>query len=245
MCGWPIPNMNLDKLKLKPNQLADFDPTECTAITAASLAGANFNIPINPDFTYAASLSVQGIAPTTAGSDPRAAMFAGCLYGYLPQTDETFTAATQGELYASNFANYSTQEIADALPYVCPFRPIAPDWNSIVAALKAGQPVSLPMKWYWGSNPPTVLTVPETGAAYTLHNVAVWDWEDPRGLTIQPWLGTQGDNGYFYLPQSSYEASQTNQPYVLDPTASRKLQIISNAIVFFPAIMDIAKSLLQ
>lgn len=237
---------NLDKLKLKPNQLADFDEQECTALSATALAGAYFNLPINSDFTYAASLSVQGIAPTTAGSDPRAAMFSGCLYGYLPQTDETFTAATKGELYASNFANYTSAEKADALLYVIPYRPIAPDYASVVTALKAGLPLSLPMKWFWGSNPPTILTMPTPADTQpSNHNVAIWDWEDPRGLTIQPWLGTQGDNGYFYLTEEVYNASQILQPFCLDPQANRKGQLISNAIVFFPAVWDIVKSLIS
>jgi hypothetical protein len=237
--------MNLDTLKLKPNQLADFDPTECTALSAAALGGTHFNIPFNPDFTYAASLDVQGISPTITGSDPRAAMFSGCLFGYLPQTDETFTAKTMGELYASNFANYSQQERTDALAYTIPFKPIAPDWRSIVNTLKAGNPISLPIKWFWGALPPTVLTMPNIGDEFTLHNVVIWDWEDPRGLTIQPWLGTQGENGYFYLPQNVYEAAQSEQPFCLAPQASRKLQIISGAIVYYPVLMDIAKSLLQ
>lgn len=236
--------MTLDKLQLKPNQLADFDPTECTAISGSVLASNYFGIPMNPDFTYAASLSVQGLQPTTEGSSPRATMFSGCLYGYLPQTDETFTAQTLGELYASNFANYTNTEKIEALPYTIPYDNIAPDWNSLVNELKKGNPISLPMKWFWGSNPDATLAPMSSSTPYTLHNVVVWDWEDPRGLTIQPWLGTQGDNGYFYLPQSSYELSQTDFPYVLRSNISRKLNIIANAIVFYPAIIDIAKNLL-
>lgn len=237
--------MNLDKLKLKPNQVLDFDPTECTALAATLIAGSYFGIPFNPDFTYAASLNVQGLQPTTAGSNPRAAMFSGCLYGYLPQSDETFTAATKGELYASNFANYTDEQKAQALPHFMTFKPVAPDWDSVVNSLKAGFPLSLSLKWFWGSNPPTILPMSTSNQSYTLHEPVAWDWQDPRGLTIQPYLGTEGDNGYFYLTEEVYNASQAQQPFCLDPDANRKLQLISNALVFYPAIGDIVKSLVS
>lgn len=237
--------MNLDKLQLKPNQLADFDPTECTAITWTVIMGNYLGIPLNPDFTYAASLAVQGIAPTDVGSDPRAAAFSGCLYGALPQTDETFTAKTVGELYASSFSNYTFAEHSQAARNTVPFTPLSPDWATVVKTLQSGLAVSLPMRWYWGANPPIVLTMPDNIDAFTLHNVVVWDSGDSRGLTIQPWLGTQGENGYFYLPENVFNIAQDEQPFCLNPTGNRWKQIISMAFTYYPVIIDIAKELLS
>ena len=236
---------NLDKLGLKPNQLLDFNPTECTAITWTIIMGNYLGIPLNPDFTYAASLAVQGIAPNTNGSDPRAAAFSGCLYGCLPQTDETFTAKTVGELYASSFSNYTFAEHSEAAQYTIPFKALSADWATVVSTLQSGFAVSLPMRWYWGANPPTVLTMPEPNAPFTLHNVAVWDSGDSRGLTIQPWLGTQGENGYFYLPEPVFNYAQDEQPFCLNPMGNRWLQIISMAFSYYPVALDIARELLN
>lgn len=227
--------MNLDKNKLFPNQLTDFDGSECVALTATDIAGNLLGTPFNSDFTYAATLYLQNVAPNTNGSDPRAGMYSAVAYGLLPQTDTTFTSRTVGELYAANFANYTPTEKAQAQKYFMnAAKPVALDWQSIVTKLQLGIPVSLPMRWYWGSNPATVLTQPLTGQPFTNHNVAIYDYADPRGLTIKMWLGPNaGENGYCFLPRPVFEASAFAS-YCFDQNASRLLQLISLSIVYFP-----------
>lgn len=226
--------MNLDKLKLFPNQLTDSDQTECCALTVSDIAGNIFNTPFSNDFTYAATLNLENIAPTDAGADPRAAMYSVPLYGLLPASFETFTSKTEGELYAANFANYTPAQKQLAKEYQMCAKPVPMDYQDVIKVLQSGYAVSLAMKWYWGSNPPTILTLPTVGQQFTNHNVAVYDWEDPRGLTVKPWLGASaGENGYCFLPRDSFNAS-AEFTMQFDSKASVALQTISLKIVFYP-----------
>jgi hypothetical protein len=237
--------MNLDKLRLFPNQILDGDFTECVGLSVADIAGNIWEIPFNADFTYAASLYIQGKSPTTAGTDPRAGMYSGCAYGFLPDTDETFTASTVGELYAANLNNYSAQQKAQALPYAIPSKPVAADWKSVLAKLDAGVAVSLPLKWYPNFLIPVngVLQAPQ-GFQFSLHNVAVYGY-DERGLIFKPWLGPDwGDHGYGYMPEAVYNEVGL-QPYCFDTNASRFNQLISLSIVYYPVLIGYVKSLFK
>lgn len=225
--------MNLDTLKLFPNQLTDFDGTECTALSVTDIAGNIYGIPFSNDFTYAATLNLENITPTTAGADPRAAMYSVPLYGLLPAANEIFTSKTMGELYSANFANYTTGEKQLALKYPMCAKPVPLDYDDIVKVLQSGYAVSLAMKWYWGSTPPVVLTAPTAGQLFTNHNVPVYE-VDPRGLRVKPLLGANaGENGYCFLPKETFDAT-AEFAMQFDTKASVRLQAISLKIVYFP-----------
>ena len=227
--------MNLDYNKNFPNQELDGDPTECTALTVTDICGNILKMLFDPDFTYASTFYTENTPPSTAGADPRAAMYSVPLCGLLPVSKETFTAKVMGELYVANLQNYSQAQKNLALIYRMCAKPVPMDYQSVIRVLQSGYAVSLAMKWYWGANPPVVLTAPQPGDTYTDHNVAIYDWEDPRGLTIKPWLGANaGENGYCFLPKEVFDTSAVFTMQ-FDSKASVALQNISLKIVYYPA----------
>src|ERR1700681_1915798 len=102
--------MNLDFLKLFPNQRTDNDPFECVGLTIADVLSNKLGQTFDPDFSYSLGFYINRQSPADAGIDAYAAMCAAVAYGLLPTSLETFTAKTTSELYVANFANFSKDQ---------------------------------------------------------------------------------------------------------------------------------------
>lgn len=227
--------MNLDKNQNFPNQELTGQISECTALSATDICGNILKMLFDPDFTYASTFYTANTPPSTAGADPRAAMYSVPLCGLLPISKETFTSKVMGELYAANLQNYNQQQKNIAMLYRMCAKPVPLDYQDVIKVLQSGYAVSLAMKWYWGPTPPVVLTVPQPGDQYSDHNVAIYDWQDPRGLTIKPWLGASaGEGGYCFLPKEVFDESAVFTMQ-FDSHANVALQAISLKIVYYPA----------
>lgn len=162
------------------------------------------------DFSYSLGLYIQGLKPSTSGEDPYWGMAAAVAYGLLPAADETFTAATQGELYSANYQNYSATQKAQAAKFV--MNGITQlntfsDYRNFLFQNKQG--CILAMKWYpefMTPNSDGSLPIPNPSGAYSSHCVAVYGYDSVLGLLIKPWLGNfYGQGGYAYMSPTIFQ----------------------------------------
>jgi hypothetical protein len=147
--------MNRDNNQQFPNQLTQGDPTECAALTVGDIAGNIDSQLYDPDFTYALTLKLMGLQPTTAGLNPLAAMQSAIVYGLLPISLEAFTAKTMTELYVANYQNYPVTDRTASLKWVkngvVTLYTYADVCNWLLTQ-KTG--VSLAMRWYQSFDTP-------------------------------------------------------------------------------------------
>lgn len=196
--------MNLDYNKRFPNQLLDGDPTECVAITIADICGNLDNTSYDSDFTYAMTLHLQGVEPTTAGSDPYYGMNSAVAYGLLPSAIDTTSAKDQGEIYVANWQNYTEEQRLEARKHrqngIIDYG-TSNLYEKIVNHLTLKKtPLSMPLIWHssFMDTVSGVLPAP-SGGTYN-HNVAVYGVRDDGMLIIKPWIGQDyGDGGYGYM----------------------------------------------
>lgn len=245
--------MNCDTLALFPDQNVDKRGTECTAETVADIVANIVGYPMDPGFTYAATLRLMGIEPTTAGADPRAGMLSAVAFGTLPYTAQTFDAEEKGELYEANFNNYTPEQKALALATVQKgILNLGADFYAIktyLAAQKWG--VSLTMKWYQNFNlTPGSGIVPSPGvpSTYTVHDVAVYGTTiigNVEYLICKPWKGKNfGDHGYCYLRREIVN-SVAFSAYGFDPNGIRWASIVGILLTRFPGAWPSLPALLQ
>jgi len=271
--------MNLDKLQLFPNQATDHDETECVALSVADIAGNIDGQAYDPDFSYAFALKLMGVLPTTGGEDPLAGMQSAVCFGLLPAAEETFTALTVGELYVANFQNYTPTQCQEALQCVKKgVRNVlgqGDDFDSIKAALQAGNAVSMPMSWFssftaagygnivtknpdgtyttTGGGTPTGI-LPTPSGTITSHNVAVYAVDKDNVtitidgveyLQIKPWLGKGWGRGGYALLNREICNTVCQGAYVFDPNATRWISILGVLVTRFPTVAPYLPQLLQ
>jgi|GEM_PF-4563202 len=271
--------MNLDTLQLFPNQTTDHDFTECVALSVADIAGNIDGRAYDPDFSYAFTLKLMGEQPTTAGSDPLAGMQSAVCFGLLPTAEETFTALSVGELYVANFQNYTPAQCQNALQSVKKgVRNVlgnGDDFDSIKAALEAGNAVSMPMSWFssftaagfgnivtknpdgtyttTGGGTPTGI-LPTPSGTVTSHNVAVYAVDKDNVtiaidgveyLQIKPWLGKGWGRGGYALINREICNTVCEGAYVFDPNATRWISILGVLVTRFPTVAPYLPQLLQ
>lgn len=255
----------MDKLKLFPDQLADQDFTECAAISVCDLSANILGIPFNSDFTYAATLSLEGVLPNTDGSDPWTAMQSAVAYGLLPESDATFTSKTVGELYCANFANYTPKERTLALTHQLPsLKNIGVDFDAMVTHMKTtGQGVLISLSWFSsfsaagfgniitknpdgsfttaaGGTPTGVLPAPSGGM--TNHAVAAYLSESGE-ILIKPWLGPAwGMGGYAILTRTMFYTIVKNV-FAFDMKGNHWFAILSILFTKFPYLKNYASKL--
>lgn len=225
--------MNVDKTNFFPNQATDGDPTECVAITVCDLLGNKYGIPFDPDYTYAQTLLLEGVEPTTAGSDYTLGMQTAVAYGALPMNEATFTALSMGELYAANWRNYTAAQKRDALQYVQ--NGIKSLWSStpfedvLGYISKYGTGVSLPISWFSSFNLPQGGVLPQPSGGVSGHNVAAYGSTEINGetyLIIKPWLGPEyGDHGYGYLSKELF-LTVVKDALIFNPDARRFVSLV-------------------
>ncbi len=242
-------DFNVDTQEWFPNQRIDGDPDECVAITVTDILGDKDYINYSPDFTYAKTLQLEGSTPTTAGSDPWSGMLSAVGYGVLPMSDADFTALTKGELYVSNWQNYSQEDTKTALTHAQNgARRISLDLPIIFKETKANYGVALPMTWYSSFlNPNSDGTVTISGS-YTNHMTRVVGKATRNNLDcpiIKPWLGKKyGWGGYLVLTPSQF-AQCAKDAFVFDPTANRFFSLLGIALTKFPFLVDFIPQLIK
>jgi len=125
--------MNPDKNQLFPvsaNKWAHL--LSVVAITVTDIKGNIDGKVYDPDFTYAHTLLLEGVEPTTEGSDPLAGMQSVVAYGVAPAELATFTALNMGELYVANYRNYSPAQNREALLHTeGGFRNLGRDFDAV------------------------------------------------------------------------------------------------------------------
>lgn len=223
--------MNLDKMRLFPNQKIDGNGTECVALTAADICGNVDMTPYSADFLYAYTLKLMGKEPNTAGLDPYTGMLTPIVYGLLPMNLVDFTSQTMGELYIANWKNYAIEDRIAAQKTSRAGVKGLYSYKSIVGHMeKYQQGVSLTVKWYQSFDlcgPNGLLPAPKGNFSY--HNVAVYD-HGFLGLKLKPWLGKEfGDGGYCYMSEGIFnEVFQNANGF--DPNGWRWLTLASIAV---------------
>lgn len=195
--------MPIDRLQRFPSQIIENRPTECCAETVADIMGNIQDQPLDPGFSYAATLKVMNEQPTTAGSDPYSAMLSAVVYGCLPTENEPFDASTTSELYEANLANFTPNLVHLATLFTAKGVSTEPLYEDICDYLdQERQGVAMAMTWYQSFLIPNADgTLPPPSGPTTNHCVAIYGY-DSRGLKIKPWLGSNfGQGGYCYLPE--------------------------------------------
>lgn len=243
-----IEDFNVDSGEWFPNQAVDGTYTECVAITVADILGDRDNINYSPDFTYAMTLRLQGIAPNTSGLDPWSAMLSAVAYGMLPMSDANFTALQMGELYIANWQNYEADDRATALKHVqngC--KPVYLTFDAVLQAAQANYGVSMPMSWYSSfSTPNPDGTLSPANGAITYHNVRVVGQKTLNGvryMIVKPWLGKNyGLGGYGLLSENQFLLC-AKDAYVFDPSANRIFSLLGIAVTRYPYLAEFLPAL--
>lgn len=238
--------MNVDTLKLFPNQKTDGDFTECTALAVTDICGNMDGRPYDPDFTYAMTLKLQGAIPTTAGADPLSAMQSAIAYGLLPSSEQDFTALSMGELYVANWQNYSKEDIQSAFKYIKNgVRVLGADFQAIKSFIQeTGTGVSISLRWYENfMTPEGGILLPPSGD-FGYHQVVAYDI-DERGLLIKPWLGPDyGDGGYARLSEDVFNQVVQNA-YGFDKDALRWITLLGIVATRFPSFLPFLSGIIS
>lgn len=234
-------NVSMDKNKNFPNQLVDGDFFECVALAVTDIVGNIDGRIYNNDFTYAATLFLEGITPGVDpdGSEPWTAFQSACVYGLLPQSVAPFTSKNKGELYAANFNNYIQQYRTIALEYTqkAP-KNVGVDYFGVISDIKAiGYGVALPMTWYSSFMQPLGSLLPAPAGITSAHCPVAYV-SDTGELVIKPWLGPSwGDGGYAVLTKQMFDTTVTDA-YSFDPNGSRWRTILAVLITKYPYLID-------
>ena len=225
--------MNQDLLMRFPNQDIENRPTECVGETIADIIGNLVGAPCDAGYSYAATLRVMNVAPTTAGSDPYSGVLGGVVYGGLATQKEPFDATTTSELYEANLANYPTPDEQAAQQYAQNGITLLTSYESIVDFLSIGAGgVTLPITWYSSFMAPQPNgTLPPPLGTTTSHCVAVYE-ATPLGLRVKPWIGPgYGAGGYCFLPEALFTSIFIEgQAWGFNKGASRWFSLATTAL---------------
>lgn len=246
-----IPDFTLDKGLWNGDQNADGAPTECTGYTVARILTNLTGIVRDPDFAYAAALFIEGVGPTTEGADFHAAMQAAVAVGSLAMNAADFEARIKGELFVSDFANWTAQQKTTALKTVQNGTLNAlgngDAFNSLLSTLYTGKiSVSIGTPWFWGTfDADGILPVPD------IKNITGLPWHDwviegKKTINGVPYLigyPHQGEGfgarGYVYLSREAINAALSvdgTGAITFDPQAIRWVQLLGILIQRFPAL---------
>jgi hypothetical protein len=225
--------MNQDYLQRFPNQNIELRSTECVGETVADIVGNIVGVPCDAGYSFAATLRVMGVTPTTAGSDPYSGALSGIVYGALPTVKEPFDATTMGELYEANLDNYPVPDKQAAEQYAQNGIVLLESYTDIVNFLSLNKGgVILPMRWYQSfmtPNPDGTLPMPSGGI--TDHCVAVYE-ATTLGLRVKPWLGANyGTGGYCYMPEALFPTLFFGEAWGFDKSRSRWFSLASASVM--------------
>lgn len=224
---------NQDLLQRFPNQDIQNLPTACVGETIADIIGNIVGIPCDPGYSYAATLKVMGVQPTTAGSDPYSGALSGVVYGGLATTQDPTDITTQTELFRANIANYPKPDPQVAEQYSQNGIVLLEDYSSIVGFLGTNQGgVILPLTWYQSfMTPNSDGTLPMPSGGTSSHCTAVYE-ATMLGLRQKPWLGADyGAGGYDFLPEAVFTSVFSGQAWGFTRNANRWFSLASASVV--------------
>lgn len=238
----------MDKNKIFPSQLSDFDLYECTALAVCDLAGNILGKQFSNDFTYAATLQLEGVAPDVDpdGADPWTALQSAVAYGLLPLENATFTSKTKGELYSANWLNYTAEERSLALQHqmIAPIN-LGVNYDGMVTWMRMHQQgVMISLTWfssfgtsgYAQTNQQGIMPTPS--GSISNHCVAAYLDTDNTTVLIKPWLGTTwGRGGYGILTKELYDTI-AKDTFSFDVSGNHWLAILAIICTKFPYLYD-------
>ncbi len=232
---------NVDKLKLFPDQNADHRYTECVGVARADVIGNLFQIPMDPDFSYASDLYLQRATPTNAGEEVYPGLAADFIYGALPDSSDTSDPLQTSELVEANFSNYTHEQkqlaahfkMTGGIKELHSFEEI----KDFIDRYQRGVLIT----FTWASSFETLnadATMPMPSGASTVHETVSYGY-DNRGLLLKSWQGpNRGEGGYEFCSKQVLQASALSA-YAYDPTAWTWLSLVKIALQFNRAIPDI------
>lgn len=252
-----IPDFDLDSgLNGMPDQERDNAPTECTGYTVADIVTDISKVKMNPDFSYAAALFIDGQPPGINGASFHAAMQSAIAVGVLPNTLANISAGQSGELFVSDWTrwgmnlkkaarDYTENGILNALGNGDAFDSIA----SAAYTSKIGISVGTPWFTEWKQNINNgVVGLPvldPNGNYSTWHN-----WAIKKKVTIQgvpylagkSWQGERvGDKGWLYFSRETVNAALSvpgTGALAFNPEAIRWWSIVGILVQRFPVLLS-------
>lgn len=231
---------NFDKNKVMWNQNADHRPNECVGITRADIIGNIFGVKMLPDFSYASDLFLQRITPFNGGEAAAPGVAADIVYGALPFS--AFPEAVQdSDTLTDNFTIYTQQMRILAQQYAMKGSiPLNTYEDIIYYTQSTGIGANIAFKWSQAfENPQADNSLPMPSGSFSYHDTAEYIPDDPRGLGIKSWQGTEyGDNGYVYMNKQVYTESVTGA-WGYDPKGWRWWSLVKIGLQYPQALNDI------
>lgn len=247
-----IPDFNYDKGLWMPDQDADFAPTECTGYSTADMIADMTGIIPSPDFSFAAGIWTEGVAPNTAGVEFPKTMQGAVLRGTVPIGAALLSAKNQGELYVADINHWQA-----ALPYVknkqngvLNVLGNGSPSNSILSAmLTSGLSVSVATPWFPEFDNAPNGVVPELNiAGRDLGGLPWHNWNIKGKKTVnsqwrfpgKSWQGTKvGDSGLLHFSPSTIDTLFSipgTAAAIFDKTALRFLYVAEMMLSDFSTI---------
>lgn len=271
-----IPDFNVDPGLTMPDQNLDQGFTECVGYTDADHLTDITHKTYIPDFSYAAARYISGEGAGTNGASFHAGMEALVGVGGALWTDyhypATYVAKDKGELFVSDFANWTDRVKAEALTHAQNGirNVLTPGMDAfdaiLLAAYQGHRGVSVGSPWMF--SPPAqragnyqtwdaraICATPDMKLNYFFfpwHNYAIKGKKTFDGVpyaAVKSWQGTEiGDRGWLYFDRATVNGLM-NMPQTgaltTDPDASRWASVVSIAIERFNFLLPFKANLLK
>lgn len=254
----PMNDFCVDKNIWWPNQDVDNAPTECVGYTGGDLLADIYGFPFSADWIYMRTLQLEGVPPTTEGSDPHIGLQSLIAFGAPRYKDASVTAAQFGELYIANSENWKNEDQHAALPYIANGAGNAlgngDAFTSIITAVRnLNYGVSVATLWYPQYEEPAFNGTVQSPSNYSDLGLPGHNWvakgmktiDGKKYLMCKSHQGrTFGDGGWIYLSQD-----QVNHMLSVPGTgaltllmqANRLISLVNIAVEYYPqAIPNIA-----
>jgi len=257
--GLDVPDFNLDLGVSHPDQDADGAPTACVGYTVSDIFTDIFGTYFSPDFSYAAARYLAGDGPGTDGTSFHAGMQAAVGVGGLLSSQATIQASAKGELFVSDWNNWSSDEKRIALTRVQNgirnVLGLGDAFDSIrSAAYQSGIAISVGTPWFkeWDFEKNPVLPTPVLDGNYSSwHDYAVKGQKTINGvpyLKAKIWVGLKGDNGFVYLSREAINAAMKvpgSGALTFDKSAIRWVSLCGILVQRFPNLLPYLPKLLS
>lgn len=215
--------IDLDNNKRFQLQNAERRYSECVGISTSDVGGNWREMLFDSDFSEAAAFHIQGKRGSEDGVDLLSAMYAACVYGFLPENLDTSDPIQTSEAIESDWASYTPTQIATAAKFAPAGVRSLKSYDDVIEHLlreKMGCVLQLRWNTAWtgfGGQVP----MPAADARYTDHAVACYGYS-ALGLAVKAWDIPE----YHYLPRSVFQKVFV-VGYAFDMNAYKWLTIVS------------------
>lgn len=271
-----LPDFNVDPGLTMPDQNADQGFTECVGYTGADHLTDITRHTFMPDFSYAAARYVAGDGPGTNGASFHAGMEGVVALGGALWKDynypATYVAKDKGELFVSDFANWTDKVKTEALTHAQNGirNVLTPGMDAfdavLLAAYQGRRGVSIGTPWMF--SPPAqragnyrtwdlrgVCETPDLSLNYFFfpwHNYAIKGKKTFDGVPyaiVKSWQGDQiADHGWLYWNRETVNgllAMPKTGALTTDPDASRWASVVTIAIERYHFLLPFKAQLLK